>query len=375
MSPRRVRLLIWKELLQLRRDPILLRVLFLMPIMQLVVFGYVVSADVTNLRTAIVDLDRTPVSRQIASAFTASDYFDVVRRPAGESEIKPLMDSGEIGVAVVITEGTAARLTRGENASVGVVVDGSDSSVASVGSGNAARIVALVNDRRAAEAGLGDAGGAPSLDSRIRVVFNPELVTVNGMIPGLVATILMISLMVIMSQAVVRERERGTLGQMFVTPISRAEYLLGKLVPYAALATAQMAVVAVVGLGWFRVPFRGSPLVALTGLGLFLLTCLGMGLLVSLVSHTRYQAQQTVMFVMLPAMILSGFIFPIESMPDWLQPISYLIPLRYALEVIRASTIKGVGFEHLGSSFLGLGVFAVVVLGGALIATRRRLAD
>lgn len=382
MSGTRIRLLIRKEFLQLRRDPILLRLIFLMPLLQLVFFGYVVAADVRDLTTAVVDLDRSQVSRQLEDSFAASGYFRVVARPANETLLRPLMDKGDVRVAVVIPEGTQARLDRGETAPLGIVVDGSDSQSASVGSGYASQIVAKVNAQRiaartggTASAAAGDPSPGPGLDARLRVLYNPTMASVNTMIPGLVGVILMISIMVIMSQAVVKERESGTLEQMFVTPIRRTEYLVGKIVPYALLAILQMAVVAAVGLLWFRVPFAGNVGVVLLGVGLFMLTCIGLGLFVSLVSRTRQQAQQTVMFIMLPVMLLSGFIFPIESMPKAVVPVTYLIPLRYALDVLRGSAIKGSGLETLTPSLLALAGFGVVIFGATILATRRRLSE
>ncbi len=373
MNPRRIRLLMWKEFLQLRRDPILLRALLLMPVLQLLLFGYVVAADVTNISTAIVDLDRSPISRQLEASFGASGYFTIKEHPASESDLKPLMDTGAIKLALVIPEGTQAALDRGETAPLGVVVDGSDSQIASVGSSYAAQVIARANTARVNAQGL--SLQAPGVDARVRVMFNPSLAAVNTMIPGLVAAILLLSLMAIMSQAVVKERESGTLEQMFVTPIQRGEYLIGKVAPYSLVALAQLALVAVVGLFWFKVPFHGSIWVLLTGLALFLLTAIGMGLLTSLVSRNRQQAQQMVMFVMIPSFVLSGFIFPIESMPEVVRPLSYAIPLTYAIQVLRASFIKGSGFEALGVPLTAMAAFAVVIFGAALVATRRRLSE
>jgi len=373
MNVRHIRLLIWKEVLQLRRDPLLLRALIAMPIIQLVLFGYVVAADVRNLATAVIDLDRTPISRQVTDSFEASGYFTIVARPASEAELRPLMDSGQVWVAIVVEEGTSARLDRGETAPLGVVVDGSDAQVASAASGYAAQIVARLNNGRLAASGL--AASAPGVDARVRVLYNPTLAGVNTMIPGLIAAILMISMSVIMSQAVVRERESGTLEQMFVTPITPEEYLVGKVVPYAVFATAQAGVVALLGAWWFGVPFNGSPLIALTGLALFLLTCIGQGLLVSLVSHTRHQAQQTVMFIMIPTITLSGFIFPIESMPDAVQPLASFLPLTWALRVLRGVFVQGAGWEAVGVPLLVLAGFAAAIFGASVVATHRRLAE
>lgn len=373
MNARRVRLLMWKEFLQLRRDPILIRALFLMPVLQLILFGYVVAADVTNIATAIVDLDRSATSRQLESAFAGSGYFTIVAHPAGENELQGLVDTGKVKLALVIPEGTQAHLDRGETAPLGIVVDGSDSQIASVGAGYAAQIVARQNQALIAAQGISVA--APGIDARVRVLFNPTLAGVNSMIPGLAAAILLLSLMAIMSQAVVKERESGTLEQMFVTPIQRGEYLLGKIAPYTLLALGQLTVVALVGLLWFKVPFNGSFWVLAVGLFLFMLTAIGMGLLTSLVSRTRQQAQQMVMFVMIPSFVLSGFIFPIDSMPAWIQPLSYVIPLTYAIQVLRGSFIKGSGFEALAFPLIMMAGFAVVIFGAALAATRRRLAE
>jgi ABC-2 type transport system permease protein len=373
MSGKRIRLLIWKEFTQLRRDPLLIRLLLIMPVAQLILFGYVVAVDIRNLATAVVDLDRTSTSRKLEAAFSGSGYFTITQTPDNEDALRPLLDSGTVKVGLVIPAGTQDRLDRGETAPVAIIVDGSDSQISAVGSGYASQIVAQFNaDRRSAS---GVSVAPPGVDARVRVMFNPTLDPVNTMIPGLIAAIMMISLMVIMSQAVVKERESGTLEQMFVTPIKATEYLIGKLTPYAALATAQMLLVAVGGLFWFRVPFNGSFWVVLVGLFLFMFTCIGLGLLVSLVSRTRHQAQQAVMFIMIPTMVLSGFIFPIQSMPPLIQPLTNLIPLTFALEVLRGAFVKGSDFNALGVPMLALVAFAVVIFGASIVATRRRIAE
>lgn len=373
MNARRVRTLIWKEFTQLRRDPLLLRLLMIMPIAQLILFGYVVAADVRDLATAVVDLDQTSTSRALADAFEGSGYFRVIEQPTSEAALEPLLDAGTVKVAVVIPEGTQDRLLNGEVADVGIVVDGSDSQISSIASGYASQIVARENQARLAT--LGVAAGAPGIDGRVRVVFNPTLDPINAMIPGLIAAILLISLSAIMSQAVVKERESGTLEQLFVTPIRPIEYIIGKVTPYAVVAIAQMTLVAVIGMLWFRVPFHGNVWVVGLGLGLFLLVAIGQGLLVSLMSRTRAQAIQTTLFLMLPMIVLSGFIFPISSMPAAIQPLTYLIPLRYALEVLRGSFIKGSDVADLAVPLLALAGFAIVMFGSAVLATRRRITE
>lgn len=366
MRARHLRLLIRKEFLQIRRDPMFLRLILAMPVLQLILFGYVVAADVTQVPTAIVDLDRTPASRALDASFASSDYFTIVARPDGEAALRPLLDRNEVAVAVVIPAGTQAALDRGEVAPVGVVVDGADSQTASVGTSYAVRVIAGANPAPAS---------GPGVDARVRVVFNQSLRSVNTMVPGLIASIMMISVLAIMSQAVVKERERGTLEMLFVTPVTRGEYLVGKVVPYTVLATVQSALVAALGTWWFGVPFEGSVGVVLVGMTLFMLSNVGLGLLISLVSRTRQQAQQTMMFVMLPTMILSGFIFPIESMPEALKPWTNLIPMTHALTVVRGAFVKGAGFDALALPLAALAVFAIAIFGLAVVLMRRRLSE
>lgn len=373
MNPKRIRLLIWKEFLQLRRDPLLLRLLFILPVLQLVLMGYVVGADVKNLPTAVVDLDRTGTSRRLTDSFASSGYFVITERPEAESQLRPMLDRGDVKVAVVIPEGTESALAEGGSVPVGIVVDGSDSRTASVGSGHASQIISAFNAKLMDEKGLAISG--PGIDARVRVEFNPDLRAVNSMIPGLIATILVLSMTSIVSQAIVRERERGTLEQMFVTPITRGEYLVGKLAPYMLLAVIQMSLVALIGRLWFRVPFNGEVWVVALGLLLFMLTTVALGLLISLVSHTRQQAQQTVMFIMLPFMVLSGFIFPVASMPPAIVPITYLIPLRYAVEILRGTFIKGAGISELGMQLVALAAFAAALFGFAVVRFRKQLND
>lgn len=374
MSIKRIGLILWKEFLQFRRDRMLLPLVLAMPVLQLIMFGYVVSADITDVKTAVIDLDRTPMSRELTDWLSGSGYFAIVERPDGEAALRPLMDAGTVQVAVVIPEGTSRRFSEGQRAEIGIVVDGSDSRVSSVASGYSAQILSAFSRAQMPEV-YERLDRAPGVKASVRVLYNPSLESVNSMIPGLMASILMISMMSVMSQAVVRERERGTLEQMFTTPITRGEYIVGKMAPYVIIASLQIAVVAAVGRLWFGVPFNGSVAVVLLGLGLFVFCVLGMGLLVSLVSRTRQQAQQTVMFVLLPFFVLSGFIFPIEAMPAEIVPLTYLIPLRYALIVLRAAWLKGAGVAELWPHMLALVGFSVAIFGVALTSFRKRLSE
>ena len=368
-------LVMWKEALQLSRDRGLLPLILVVPVVQLIMFGYVVGSDVRNLPTAVVDQDNTTMSRKVVDAFTGSTYFTVVARPGNESGIKPLMDGNQVTVAIMIPRGFENGVRAGRSMPVEVVVDGSDSKTSQVAAGYSASILASLSSMLyPAKPGV-SLSKVPGVDARVRVLFNPSVSSVNVMVPGLMAVVLLISGTTVMAQAVVRERERGTLEQLFVTPISRTEYLFGKILPYAVVATVQISVVFVVGTLWFRVPFNGNLLVVGTASLLFMLTTLGIGLLISTISRTRQQAQQATMFILLPSFVLSGFIFPIESMPAIIQPLTLLIPLRYVLVALRGNFLKGSGFADLWPQFLAMTVFAVLVFFTAVWRFRKRLAD
>lgn len=373
MSLSRIRLLMWKEFLQLKRDRLLLPLLLILPLLYLVMFGYVVGVDVNNIPTAIVDQDRTPASRALGEAFTTSSFFEVIEYPPDEQSVQPLMDGNRIQAALVIPPGFERSLERGDRAAITIIVDGTDSKTASVASSYTQQIVLDVNQTMLKDMGL--SLDVPGIDSQVRALYNPSLRNVNSMIPALGAFIFMMIIMAIMGQAVVRERERGTLEQMFVTPITRTEYLIGKIAPYLILASIQVTFVLVLGALWFNVPFYGDILVIGVGLLLFAFSAIGFGLAISMISKNRQQAQQTLMFILLPTMVLSGFIFPIESMPAPVVPLTYLIPLRYIIIVLRDNWMKGAGFDVLWPEMLALAGFSVVFFVLALARFRKRLTD
>lgn len=373
MNGRRLRLVMWKELLQLRRDRLLLPIIFVMPLLQLIMFGYVVGSDVRNVPIAVVDHDGSVLSRQLVSSFSSSGYFVIKHELSDEHALVGLIDTGKVGAALVIPAEMSQQIAAGRTVPIGIIVDGADSKTAAVASGYAAQIIAEFN-RRTLGLAEKEARG-PGFDARVRVVFNPSLKAVNATIPGLMVTILLLSIGSVMSQAVVRERARGTLEQMLVTPITRGEYLLGKVMPYAGIAIIQAAFVALVGRYWFRVPFNGSLLTVAVTLGLFMLTAIGIGLLVSLVSKTQQQAQQTIMFIFLPMIVLSGFIFPIDSMPAEIVPLTYVIPLRYAIVAMRGAFMKGTSLQDLWLPLTAMTAFAAVIFGIAVARFSKKLAE
>ena len=374
MSLKRIGLILWKEFRQFRRDRLLLPLVFMMPILQLIMFGYVVSADITNVKTVVVDLDRT---LDVARADRLAVGQRLLRHrgapgrraraaPADRRRHRPGRRRHPRGdVAALLARAARRDRHRGRRQRLARL---------GVAGGYASQILSAFSRQQ-----LGDAAEmlarAPGFTTSVRVLYNPSLKAVNSMIPGLMAAILMISTMTVMSQAVVRERESGTLEQMFTTPITRGEYIVGKMVPYAIIASLQISVVAAVGRFWFGVPFNGSAWVVLLGLLLFVFSTLGGGLLVSLVSRTRQQAQQTVMFILLPFFVLSGFLFPIEAMPAAIVPLTYFIPLRYAVQVLRAGWLKGSSVTELWVPMLALVGFSVVIFSVALLSFRKRLSD
>jgi ABC-2 type transport system permease protein len=376
MSLRRIRLLVWKELTQLLRDRSMLPLIFLLPVIQLVMFGYVIGTDVRDLRTAILDQDNTPASHRVVEGFTSSGYFTDVARPADEAAVQKAVDGNVAQVAIIIPRGFSDRVTHRQATQVSVILDGSDAKTASIAQGYAGTILANLSGKLYPAPGASaKASTAIGVDARVRVLFNPTMRAVNTMVPALLAFILMMSTQNLMSQSVVKERERGTLEQLFVTPIGRAEYLIGKLLPYVCVAIIQIVVVFTVGTLWFRVPFSGSLVVLAVGLGLFMLTVLGQGLLVSLMSRTRYQAQQANVFMMVPSMMLSGFVFPLSSMPAILIPLTYLIPLRYILVIVRSNFVKGSDFVALWPQFLAMVIFSAAIFGLGLSRFQKRLND
>jgi ABC-2 type transport system permease protein len=376
MSFRRVWILVQKEFTQLLRDRSMIPLIFVMPVLQLVLFGYVIGTDVKDLRTAILDQDRSIASERVIDAFTSSGYFVEVARPTDDAGVQTALDGNVAQVAVIIPRGFADQVTRGRATQISIIVDGSDSKTASVAQGYAGSIVASLSGklypRPGGTSGTAAAGG---IDAQVRVLFNPTMRAVNTMVPALLAFLLMMSTQNLMSQSIVKERERGTLEQLFVTPIGRAEYLLGKLLPYVVVAILQIVLVFTVGTLWFKVPFSGSIAVLAVGLGLFMIAALGQGMLVSLMSKTRYQAQQANTFLMVPSMMLSGFVFPLSSMPALLLPLTYLIPLRYALVIVRSNFVKGSDFIALWPQFLALIIFSAAIFGLGLSRFQKRLND
>lgn len=356
---------ITKELLQLRRDPKLLPLLFVAPVFQLVILGYAATTDIRQVELAVVDLDRSADSRNLVHAFTSSRYFRLVGTPPALPEATPRLERGEARIVLTIPEGFAAERDGAATRTVQVVADGADATGGTIGLAYAAAVL----QGQAAARGAGSA-----IEFRPTVLYNPDLVSRNFMVPGVLAMILMVMTMMLTSMALVREGEIGTMEQLLVTPLRPLEIILGKLIPYAMVATVQILTALPVALLWFRVPMRGSFIV----LGIltvpFFLCTLGLGLLVSTLARTQQQAMMlSALVFMLPQIYLSGFIFPIQNMPAPFQVATYLVPLRYYVTILRGVFLKGVGFAVLWPEFLALSAMAMAILGLARSRFRRRL--
>lgn len=372
---KRTWLVMWKEFIELFRDRALLPMVFLMPIIQLVLFGYVVSSDVRNLSTAIVDMDRTSASAQVSDALLNSGYFTLAGRPADEAGAKELMDANQAQVVVVIPKGFSEAITQGAKAPVQLIVDGTESTTGQVATAYATNILRNLSGKLSGGTGQAAMTAGPGIDAQVRVWFNPTMRSVNTMVPGLLAFILLMSVTSLVAQAVVKERERGTLEQMFVTPVSKSSYLTGKTLPYVVIAVVEVSLIFIVGIAVFRVPFVGDMFFLSAAILLFLMTSIGQGLLVSTMAHTRMQAQMVTMFISLPSMLLSGFMFPIDSMPWVIKIFTFFIPLRYFLVVVRSIFLKGIGPIDVWPQLLAMVIFSVGIFAFALARFRKKFSD
>ena len=362
-----------KEFLELRRDPRLFGIVIIAPIVQLTMLGYAATTDVRNVPMVVVDQDRTSDSRDLIGRFVASANFIVVDSVASVADIDDYLDTGRAWMALTIPSDYGERIREGRPAVVQVVADGTDANSTNVALGYAGRLVA--NYARELVAAGEDGSSEPLVSAEVRVWFNPELESRYFMIPGILALLLLAVTTNLSSMAIVREREIGTLEQLNVTPIARWELIAGKLLPYGVIGMIDVLLVVAVALLWFEVPLRGSFALLMLMCVVYLLSTLGLGLFVSTISSTQQQAMMTAsFFFLIPMVFLSGFVFPIENMPEVIQPVTYLIPLRYFLVILRGIFLKGVGLETLWPQALALLAWGMAVLTLAILRSSKRLA-
>jgi ABC-2 type transport system permease protein len=362
-----------KEFLHIVRDPRTLVVIVLIPIIQLVLMGYAATTDIEHLRTVVLDRDRSADSRALIDSYRASGYFEITAYAENEDEVGQLIDRGDARAGLMIPTGYGRELAAGRVGQVGFVIDGSDPAVANTILG-ASQSVGQAMALKLVEQQLGGKDLQVALiEVRPRVWYNPELKSVNYMIPALMGMILQFLATMLTALAVVRERELGTLEQLMVTPIQPIELVIGKVLPYVVVAFLTLIEVLTFGVLWFDVPIHGSVLLLLVLSGLFLFTSLGLGLLISTVAHTQQEAMLISWLFLLPSIFLSGFFFPIDAMPTFLQVASLFVPLRYLLTIIRGIVLKGVGLEAVAMDVIALIVFGVAVIGLAAWRFNKRV--
>jgi ABC-2 type transport system permease protein len=373
--PSRLFGIIVKEFIHLRRDLLALTLALAVPVAMLFIFGWAINTDVKHVPTAVWDQSGSVEARSLLEAMVNSQYFDVRRWVRSQKELTRLIDAGTAKVGVVIPPDFATRLTRGQ-AEVQVIVDASDPQVAT----SALNAASLLGAQRSLQILSRTAEGtpiprsfAPALDMRVRAWYNPDLVSAVFIVPGLIGALLMQTTITAMGVSVVREREKGTLEALIVSPIRRWELLLGKIIPNLFVAYGQMTMALVVAHFVFDVPIRGSlPLLYALSL-VFMMGTLGIGIFISTASRTVPQAMQLAFLTFLPSIYLSGLLFPIEGMPTGAQYLAAIIPLTYFLRIVRGIILKGVGFEYLWPSLLPLVVFGVVIFFLAVLKFRKQL--
>ncbi|MFB3883580.1 MAG: ABC transporter permease [Thermodesulfobacteriota bacterium] len=361
----RVRHLFVKELIQVLRDNRIRMTLIVPPVLQLLVFGYAANLDVKNVRTGVRDLDRSVDSRELIDRFRSSKYFNVVSFPETPREMDDLIKKGEAVLGIEIPSDFSKKLKKGDTVAVQVIVDGTESNTALIALGYVNRILSEYSGRTLLERmnregmiGFEEAG----VELEHRTWFNPNFESRLFYVPGVIASIAFLIPIILTAQAIVREREIGTLEQIMVTPIRSWELMLGKTLPFALIGLFDVVMIALIGVFWFGVPLRGNPFILLSGAMIFLISSVSIGLFISTISSTQQQAQITVFFFAMPVFILSGFAFPIENMPEWVQYFTYANPLRYFLVIIRGVFLKANGLDILWPQLL-----ALAVLGGGMI--------
>lgn len=361
----RIYRIVIKEFIQVLRDRRMKFLVFVTPVVQLVIFGYAVTTDVQHIRTAVLDRDRSVESRALIERFTSSGYFDIVAAAEDQRGLQLALDKGQATLAIQIDRGFAVDLRAGKRTTVQILVDGTDSNTGTVAMGYAERIVADFARSHMLPLGSSEKISAPvtdPIDLRSRAWYNPDLESRNFNVPGVIGVVLMLTSLLLTSMAVVREREIGTLEQLMVTPVRPMELILGKTLPFVLISYVDLMLVMLVAVFWFEVPLKGNPALLLFGAGLYLMSTLGVGLFISTISQTQQQALMSAFFFYLPAVLLSGFMFPIANMPELAQWITYLNPLRYFLVIVRDVFLKGSGLDLLWPQFLAQGILGTTLL-------------
>ncbi len=373
----RISQLLIKEFLQLKRDKSARLRLLIPPIIQMLLFGYAATFEVFNVSTAILDQDQSQESRELIAAVLHSSRFELTTRARTHKQIEQAIESSDAQLAIVVPAGFSELLRKGQTAPVQVLLDGTNSNTALIALGYFSEIGQTFGQRHALDLAqrTGNALGQPLLHVEVakRFWYNPNLNSRWFFVPGVIGTLVLVTIVNLTAFAIVREREIGTLEQLLVTPIRPVEFIIGKTLPFFVIGLIEVAIVAAVGMIWFQVPFAGNPWLLFAGTCLFLLSVLAIGLLISTLCKTQQQAFASNFFVLNPMFILSGFSFPISSMPEFLQWLTLLDPLRYYLVIIRGTFLKGVGLNILWPQLLALALISLVLLTLSVFRFRKSL--
>ncbi len=372
----RLRALLLKEFIQMRRDRLTFGLMIGIPIFQLLMFGFAINTDVKHLPTAVFDQSHSAESRDLLESFSASGYFDLDIYAKSFKELNSLIDNGQAKVGIVLPPNFADEVRGGRSASVQVIVDASDSMAASSAISTAMTIGQLRSQNimvKRLESLGGRISGLP-YDIRIRPWYNPDFVTAFYMVPGIMGMILTMTMVMITSMAIVREREHGTLEQLIVTPMKSWELMLGKIIPYVFVGLVQAAVALMVGILVFDLPIRGNLVELFLYTLLFIVASLSLGMLISNFSKTQMQAMQLSFFIFLPSVLLSGFMFPREAMPEFFFQLGRLLPITFYLQIMRGIVLKGVGIAALWPQVLALVIYTSIVLSVSVVKFRKKLA-
>jgi ABC-2 type transport system permease protein len=367
----RLKQMLIKEFIQVFRDKRTRFILIGPPIIQMLIFGYAATYEIRHVPTVVLDLDHSQESRDLLSLFSSSRYFDVERQLTASRQLGELIDQGKATVGLEIDAGFARKLRSGQTAPLQVVVDSTNSNTALIASGYIQQIALgyaqTVQQDRIRRIAPQLVEAVPSVQLEARPWYNPGLRSRWFFVPGVIGSLTLVLVVTLTAFAVVREREIGTLEQIMVTPIRPAEFILGKTLPFFLIGLFDVSLIAVVGTLWFQIPFRGHISVLFAGSILFIISMLGVGLLISTISSTQQQAMVTAFFFIMPAIAFSGFGFPISTMPQWMQTLTYLVPLRYFLIVLRSTYLKGAGMQILWPQMaamagLGVGLLTIAIL-------------
>ncbi|MBU1297539.1 MAG: ABC transporter permease [Bacteroidetes bacterium] len=358
-----IRELIIKEFLQIRRDKRMLPIIFIVPILQIIILGYAATLDIKNIGLLICDLDGSFKSREFVSQFVTSGHFTLLGSVESPKQIDTYLDRSEVTLAIIIPRDFSKKILSGNQADIALIADGSDANTANISLSYATQIISRYSKNILAKKISALPIRIPLISAEPRVWFNPDLRSANFMVPGVIALVLLIITMTLTSVAIVREKEIGTLEQLLVTPIKPYQLIIGKITPYVIIGFIDMALVLTIAVIWFDIPIKGSVILLFGLSALFIMTTLGLGIFVSTISRTQQQAMMTAQFfVFFPFIFLSGFTFPIDNMPWIIRQITYLIPLRYFLEIIRGIILKGASLDILWQQTLALIAFGVVIL-------------